>query len=248
MYSDYINTNDNPPKNCSFDDMRDCKDGRCLVGAIAKYTNEFLCSKKTSLLDKGIALKFLVHFIGDLSQPLHVSGREYGGHKTQVKYRGRSVTLHSIFDHHIPKGRIRNFNGSEYHYTDYLVRVIHQEQNKGLHTSWLTSYNVFDQSKLGNSMAAIDFARDSNRLSCTGIWSAYDANPRQDFSYQYYRYGSTLVDRQLAKAGYRLAFWINQLSLMTQDDQYCLSASLRLPILYSVWLGLAIQVMFMLVF
>ncbi|KAH6570809.1 hypothetical protein BASA60_007532 [Batrachochytrium salamandrivorans] len=71
----YIDTRDNPPRDCSFSDERDCKDGKCLVGAIAKYTRQFQCSKKKSELELGDALKFLVHFIGDLSQPLHTSGR-----------------------------------------------------------------------------------------------------------------------------------------------------------------------------
>ncbi|KAH9254678.1 hypothetical protein BASA81_007227 [Batrachochytrium salamandrivorans] len=70
----YIKTKDNPPRKCSFDDKRDCKDGKCLVGAIARYTSVFKSPKKKSKRELVDAFKFLVHFIGDLSQPLHTSG------------------------------------------------------------------------------------------------------------------------------------------------------------------------------
>ncbi len=35
------------------------------------------------------ALKFLVHFVGDLHQPLHLTGREKGGNGVEVRFNGR---------------------------------------------------------------------------------------------------------------------------------------------------------------
>jgi hypothetical protein len=35
------------------------------------------------------ALKFLVHFVGDMHQPLHLTGRERGGNGIKVRFDGR---------------------------------------------------------------------------------------------------------------------------------------------------------------
>ena len=48
----------------------------------------------TMWLEKGYpgaeeALKFLVHFVGDMHQPLHLTGRDKGGNGAKVKFDGR---------------------------------------------------------------------------------------------------------------------------------------------------------------
>ena len=66
----YVNpANDNPPLACSYLGESDCPNGICVVNAIRNYT--FLLGQKSK--SQGEALKFLIHFIGDLHQPLHAS-------------------------------------------------------------------------------------------------------------------------------------------------------------------------------
>lgn len=49
--------------------------------------------------DRAVALKFLVHFIGDLHQPLHVGRRaDAGGNKVQVTFNGVPENLHWVWD------------------------------------------------------------------------------------------------------------------------------------------------------
>jgi hypothetical protein len=46
-----------------------------------------------------VALKFIVHFVGDLHQPMHVSrAADKGGNTIQVNYDGRGTNLHSLWD------------------------------------------------------------------------------------------------------------------------------------------------------
>ncbi|THH07556.1 hypothetical protein EW145_g3298 [Phellinidium pouzarii] len=57
----------------------------------------------TMWLEKGYpgaeeALKFLIHFMGDLHQPLHLTGRDKGGNGAKVKFDGRITNLHSVWD------------------------------------------------------------------------------------------------------------------------------------------------------
>ncbi|TBU31376.1 phospholipase C/P1 nuclease domain-containing protein [Dichomitus squalens] len=44
------------------------------------------------------ALRFLVHWVGDMHQPLHMSGREKGGNGARVQWNGRVTNLHSVWD------------------------------------------------------------------------------------------------------------------------------------------------------
>lgn len=55
--------------------------------------------KETEPLTPDQALSFLVHLMGDLSQPLHVGGTDLGGNKVDVDWMGRWKTnLHSTWD------------------------------------------------------------------------------------------------------------------------------------------------------
>jgi len=42
------------------------------------------------------ALKFVVHFMGDITQPLHCSSWERGGNEIEVKFGNRKRNLHSV--------------------------------------------------------------------------------------------------------------------------------------------------------
>ncbi|KAG6371740.1 S1/P1 nuclease-domain-containing protein [Boletus reticuloceps] len=44
------------------------------------------------------ALKFLIHFIGDMHMPLHLTGRNCGGNGDKVAFDGRTTNLHSVWD------------------------------------------------------------------------------------------------------------------------------------------------------
>lgn len=44
------------------------------------------------------ALKFLIHFVGDLHMPLHLTGRDRGGNSDKIRWDGRITNLHSMWD------------------------------------------------------------------------------------------------------------------------------------------------------
>ncbi|KZT70424.1 phospholipase C/P1 nuclease [Daedalea quercina L-15889] len=50
------------------------------------------------LADAADALRFLVHFAGDMHMPLHLTGRERGGNGAKVTFDGRMTNLHSVWD------------------------------------------------------------------------------------------------------------------------------------------------------
>ena len=52
---------------------------------------ERLADTKLDRADRAIALKFVVHFVGDLHQPLHTSAVERGGNGILVRVFGSLV-------------------------------------------------------------------------------------------------------------------------------------------------------------
>lgn len=71
------------------------------VSAILRAEQVFLNSRSTKL-EKANALKFIVHFVGDIHQPLH-TGRpaDNGGNKVNVVWDGEDTNLHAIWDVHV---------------------------------------------------------------------------------------------------------------------------------------------------
>lgn len=93
----------------TFDRARDCKDDQCVVAAIEKYIA--VLKDKTQPKDKRReALIFVVHFVGDIHQPLHAAGGQIkndqtgvmepdlGGNRVKVRYLGTETNLHSVWD------------------------------------------------------------------------------------------------------------------------------------------------------
>lgn len=69
-----------------------------LVTGIKKCV-EVLKDKNSSEEDKEFYLKMLVHFVGDLHQPMHIGRREdKGGNTIQVQWFGRGTNLHRVWD------------------------------------------------------------------------------------------------------------------------------------------------------
>ena len=63
------------------------------------YYEDVLRDKKSSKQDKNTALKFLIHLIGDIHQPLHVGRQDdVGGNKIFVKWFAEETNLHRVWD------------------------------------------------------------------------------------------------------------------------------------------------------
>lgn len=94
-----------PRGQCRYAPTRDCPDGNCVVAAINRHFL-LLSDRKRSDTERREALKFLVHFVGDVHQPLHASDRpDRGGNDYQISYRGEGWNLHSVWDSLIVRDR-----------------------------------------------------------------------------------------------------------------------------------------------
>lgn len=96
---------------CVFDRARDCRDDACVVGAIQRYA-AVLADESRPLAERTEALKFVVHFVGDVHQPLHTGHRpDKGGNDFQVNLRDEGTNLHSVWDYHVLRSANLDFDG-----------------------------------------------------------------------------------------------------------------------------------------
>ena len=93
----YVDTHDHAPEHCVFSVKHDCSNKKCVVGAIYNYTSQ-LMDANTDKKNKMVALKFVVHFIGDIFQPAHVIGQERGGNGDHVMFDHHKSNIHSVWD------------------------------------------------------------------------------------------------------------------------------------------------------
>ena len=74
---------------------RDCPKRSCVIEKIKEFS-VVLENVKLPLKRRKIALRYLVHFVGDADQPLHLgNSKDRGGGKIRLTYLGKKVTLHS---------------------------------------------------------------------------------------------------------------------------------------------------------
>ncbi|KAH6567402.1 hypothetical protein BASA60_009040 [Batrachochytrium salamandrivorans] len=214
---------------CVYDDHRDCANGICLSSAIARHNK--ILMESTSPDDPGAedSMKYIIHYVSDVCQPLHTDGREKGGSLTKVRFGGKRWTLHRIWDTGIPEKRVRvDFQNNPVLYANYLIRSIKTGENKVPSESWTSNTPIDAVNDIGNSMVAIDYTADSYELSCSVIWPEYKEHHENSLSGQYYSDVIKTLDMQISKAGLRVAHWLNHLARLhsqTKVDAATLSTA-----------------------
>jgi len=145
-----------------------------------------LKNKSLPLKQRQEALRFLVHFMGDLHQPLHVGRDEdQGGNKIVVYWFDKKTNLHSLWDSML-------IDFQQYSYTEYarLLDIAGKEEVKNLQAGTLE-----------------DWFYESHNMSD----SIYDATPNESkLSYKYNFQFQQVLDKQLLKGGLRLAAVLNE--------------------------------------
>jgi len=85
-------------ESCRYVARRECPGGRCIVAGIERYAH-VLGDRHRSDRERAEALRFLIHFVADVHQPLHAGHRpDRGGNRFQVRWNGRGTNLHAVWD------------------------------------------------------------------------------------------------------------------------------------------------------
>jgi hypothetical protein len=175
-----------------FDLSRDCPAEGCVVQAINDYCAVLADTSKPK--DKRAeALKFLVHFVGDIHQPLHAGyADDKGGNSISVRLFNKKTNLHSVWD----SGLI-DHQGKD---ADTLASDLLSKLNATKTAKWTA---VLDPS---------DWATESHGLAVSHAYAHPNGSPvlaNENLGTDYYDDGIDVVNEQLSKAGVRLAAILN---------------------------------------
>lgn len=201
----YIDALDNPPTSCDVDYERDCPEEGCIVSAIANYTSRVTASN-ISTSERQKALKWVVHFLGDIHQPLHVENLEIGGNGINVTFDGVSTNLHHIWDSNMPEKLIGGYSLEDARsWSQDLVSEIVSGKYANASRGWLSGMDFSDP--IGSAMV---WARDANSYVCTAVVpEGQEAVEGKELEGTYYDEAIPVIQLQIAKAGYRLAAWLD---------------------------------------
>ncbi len=173
---------------CTIPDGEEYEQGKHSGKAVEKI-NEFifvLKNKNKSKEEQKIALKFLVHLIGDLHQPLHVgNGKDRGGNSVKVKWFGESTNLHSVWD-----TKLIDFQKLSYsEYADYLL--LNEDRSKI--RKWQ-----------GDSL--LDYINESKDLR----QQCYQYS-NENLKWDYFYIHKNLLEQRLLQGGVRLSGELNRI-------------------------------------
>lgn len=194
-----------PLAQSSYDPRRDCRDvpgkGACIVAATERM-RDVLADGRRRREERVEALKFVVHLVGDLHQPLHAAERDGDQGATEVKVAWfgeweqrphQAWTLHAVWDDGILDERHESVPQSVGRLDTWLALQDEAALRRGSVIDWVLEAHAVAREQAYRDQNGAGIPRRGARLG-----RAYcDAR-------------AAAVDQQLAKAGVRLAQVLNQ--------------------------------------
>lgn len=181
----------NLPLGLSYSDFSKQVEGKseANIYSALRQQEQILTDKSATREQKIIALKFIVHFVGDLHQPMHVSRAEdRGGNTIQLNYKGMGTNLHSVWD-------------------TWLI------EHEGEDYQQLTAKSdIASPSRIGQwqSDPVIKWMWESYTIS-SRLYAEVDAMKRRRIDDRYYTAHIGIIYERLEQAGVRLAGVLNTL-------------------------------------
>lgn len=176
----------NYPLGTRYEDSEKSKYGDIVMGI--ETCKRIITDATSSRQDKVFHLKLLIHFIGDLHQPMHAGrGDDRGGNDIQLQWFDTGTNLHRLWDSNL----INSYGMTYYELGDELEESVSKKEKKVLqagslydwvHESHLTAAVVYDSVEVGEKL-------------------------RFQYAYQY----NDLMFKQLQKGGFRLAKVLNEI-------------------------------------
>lgn len=169
-----------------YEPKRDCPGGDCVVAAIQKYEAESR-DPATPLEKRKEALKFLIHFVQDLHQPLHASKTgDRGGNDIDVIFFGRPMNLHSLWDTGMIQRMERDWRE--------LAAELEDEITPADAEAW-------------SSLDPIEWTHESYQYSLSHAYPIGDGN----LGDEYYAKNQPLMLQRLQQGGVRLALLLESI-------------------------------------
>jgi hypothetical protein len=195
----YINLDVRQPLTVS-DWLRYCHPQSCVVAQIGADLAVLSDSKLRRPLQEQFALKFLVHFMGDMHQPLHVADAGDRGASSKL------VQLPGVAPAEQPKSLHYLWNDPEYFEGQTSAAALAEKLN-----GRITQAQAAQWAQGG----AADWAFESYQIGKTLIYPDFEQAPRDGaqakLSADYIQRMRPVVEQRLQQAGVRLAWLLNTL-------------------------------------
>jgi hypothetical protein len=170
-----------------YDAARDCPQHECVVAKIEEF-ERVLADPQASERKRLEALKYVVHFIGDVHQPLHASNNDdRGGNDVAVTFMGRQTNLHAVWDSTIIGPAVKG-----------------DERAYALRRAGDITLAESQQWSAGN---AVSWANESHGIAVRMIYGQLPHSGSLPDIYE--AEALPIVNQQLSRAGVRLAMILN---------------------------------------
>jgi hypothetical protein len=168
------------------------------------HFREVLQDSKASLADKQLALRFVVHIVGDLHQPLHVGKCcDRGGNEVKVKWFGKPTNLHAVWDSAL-------VDDEQLSFTELTAKLVRHTGSAKVIAWWDINPRdwITESGQIRDSLypTAADKPRPSKDKKAK---AGEEALPELSYSYVYR--STPIMEERLSKAGVRLAAYLNDI-------------------------------------
>ena len=176
------------------------------MSAIQNYTTRVL-STSQSAANRADAFKFLIHFLGDITQPLHDEAEEVGGNDIKVTWDGAATNLHACWDTQMVEKAAGGQNSTAVvaAFAQSLISQIDNGAYTSEKNSWVSCADVHNAQN-----CALQWAQDANAINCQYVLVNDESG--QELDGAYYNGAKPYILKQIAKGGYRLGAWVNALA------------------------------------
>ena len=188
---------------------RDCANGDCIVVKLNEQA-KLLADTSATPQARLRALKWVVHLVGDIHQPLHAEDNDdKGGNTVQVQFFGFGTNLHSVWDGRVIDRELDLHVGPHYSIDRMAVRSKALQLNASItpaeQAEW-APHGTFDQ--LPSQVVA--WANQSHELAQKVAYVDI-AKPHGDaWSQRYEDRVWPVIETRLKQAGVRLADVLNE--------------------------------------
>jgi hypothetical protein len=171
-----------------YDRRRDCPRGDCVVAQI-DYDARLLTDRRANDGARAEALRFLIHFVADVHQPLHAADDgDRGGNDVHVSIGRERATLHKVWDVDVVQGLGFDADGVAAALARSVTPAERKAWAKGTPAAWADEAHALARDAIYPPIAG----RRSLRLPRDYAWRE-----------------AAITRMQLAKAGVRLAWLLN---------------------------------------
>ena len=200
---------DIPLKSDSYVDSRDCRGGDCVIDKINEQTR-VLADRSASPQARLQALKWVVHLVGDVHQPLHAEdNHDKGGNQVQVQFFGKGTNLHSIWDGRIIEHALGLQLGPNYSFDHAAVQADAMTMDRSItpqqRAAWAPAGSLANLEQ-----QAVGWANESHRLAQTVAYVDIKKPSGAEWSQRYQNKAWPVIQTRLEQAGVRLAWVLNQ--------------------------------------